>query len=150
MLTTRPKVRRTPRVLFREAFSFAYNAFCSNKVQFSLTALGMVIGTASVILVVTIGMTGKEYVQSQIQAIGVNMIEAEYSGTGLENSTPDSLTIDDMKAVVQQLPGIVAASPVVPLDDRIPISGGQQRDLRILGVLPEYRFVRNLVIVSGR
>ncbi len=150
MRTTTPTVSRTPKVLFREAFSFAYNTFCSNKVQSLLTALGMVIGTASVILVVTIGMTGKQYVQSQIQAIGVNMIEAEYSGTGRENTTPDSLTIDDMKAVLQQLPGIVAASPVVPLDDRIPISGGRQRDLRILGVLPQYRFVRNLVIVSGR
>ena len=46
--------------------------------RFALTALGMVIGTASLILVVTIGMTGKQYVLNQIQAIGTNQIEAEY------------------------------------------------------------------------
>jgi putative ABC transport system permease protein len=44
----------------------------------------------------------------------------------------------------------VTASPVVPLDNRIPIGYGKEHDLRVLGVLPEYRSVRNLVIVSGR
>jgi putative ABC transport system permease protein len=44
----------------------------------------------------------------------------------------------------------VAASPVVPLDDRISIGAGNERYLRILGVLPAYNSVRNLVVVSGR
>ena len=59
-----------PKLVLGEIFSFAYETFCSNKVRFALTALGMVIGTASLILVVTIGMTGKQYVLNQIQAIG--------------------------------------------------------------------------------
>ena len=59
-----------------EIVSFAYDTFCSNKVRFILTALGMVIGTASLILVVTIGMTGRQYVLNQIQAIGTNEIWA--------------------------------------------------------------------------
>ena len=71
-----------------EIFSFAYDTFCSNKVRFALTALGMVIGTASLILVVTIGMTGKQYVLNQIQAIGANMVYAEYQG-GAGNANPD-------------------------------------------------------------
>jgi len=133
-----------------EILSFAYDTFCSNKIRFALTALGMVIGTASLILVVTIGMTGKQYVLSLIQSIGANQIDAEYQGGEQRNETPDLLTIDDMYAVLQQVPGIVAASPVVPLDDRIPIGGGKERDLRTLGVLPEYTVVRNLVVLSGR
>jgi putative ABC transport system permease protein len=52
--------------------------------------------------------------------------------------------------VLEHVSGIVAASPVVPLDDRIPIGGGKERDVRILGVLPEYSAVRNLVVLSGR
>lgn len=135
---------------FSEILSFAYDTFCSNKVRFALTALGMVIGTASLILVVTIGMTGKQYVLNQIQSIGANMIDAEYQGGGQGNVTPDLLTIGDMNAVLNQVPGIVAASPVVPLDDRIPIGGGKERDLRVLGVFPEYTAVRNLVVTSGR
>src|SRR5450759_1220284 len=63
-----------------EIFSFAYETFVSNKVRFALTALGMVIGTASLILVVTIGMTGRQYALNQIQAIGTNEIWVEYQG----------------------------------------------------------------------
>ena len=141
--------RRPPKLVFGEIFSFAYDTFCSNKVRFSLTALGMVIGTASLILVVTIGMTGKQYVLNQIQSIGANMIDAEYQG-GSEDTTPDRLTIDDMHAVLERVSGVVAASPVVPLDYRIPVGYGKERVVRVLAVMPEYRTVRNLVVVSGR
>ncbi|HEY7098767.1 MAG TPA: ABC transporter permease [Terriglobales bacterium] len=141
-----------PKLCFGEILSFAYETFMSNKVRFALTALGMVIGTASLILVVTIGLTGKQYVLNQIQAIGANLIYAEYEGGAqrITTVTPDQLTIDDMQAVLQEVPGIVAASPVIPLDDRVPVGNGRERDLRILGVYPDYRVVRNLVVVSGR
>ena len=55
--------------------------------RFGLTALGMVIGTASLILVVTIGLTGKQYILTQIRSIGVNMIQAYYAGAS-DPSTP--------------------------------------------------------------
>jgi putative ABC transport system permease protein len=149
MATTTLTASHPPKLAMGEILSLAYDTFCTNKVRFSLTALGMVIGTASLILVITIGMTGKQYVLNLIQSIGANMIDAEYQGGG-EDTTPDRLTIDDMYAVQQRVPGIVAASPVVPLDNRIPIGYGKERDIRILGVLPDYRRVRNLVTVSGR
>ena len=59
---------------FNETLNFAYDAFCSNKLQFTLTALAMAVGTASVILVATIGLTGKQYMLRQLQSIGTNMI----------------------------------------------------------------------------
>jgi putative ABC transport system permease protein len=135
-----------------EVISFAFDTFRSNKVKFILTALGMMIGTASLILVVTIGMTGKQYVLNLIQAIGANMIYVEYEGGAdrITATTPDPLTIDDLRAVKEQVPGVTNASPVVPLDERVPVGNGKERDVRILGVYPEYRLVRNLVIVSGR
>jgi putative ABC transport system permease protein len=132
--------------------SFAYETFLSNKIRFMLTALGMVIGTASLILVVTIGLTGKQYVLNQIQGIGANLIYAEYEGGAqrITNAAPDPLTLDDMQAAESQVPGIVAASPVLQLDERIPVGNGKERDIQILGVYPEYRIVRNLVTLSGR
>ena len=135
-----------------EIISFAYDTFCSNKIRFILTALGMVIGTASLILVVTIGMTGRQYVLGQIQAIGTNEVWAEYLGGAphISNSNPDPLTIEDLQAVQEDVPGIVAASPVVQLSDRVPIGNGREKDVTILGVYPEYQGVRNLVIPSGR
>jgi putative ABC transport system permease protein len=151
-ISTATRPNRRPTLAVGEMLAFAYDTFCSNKVRFALTALGMVIGTASLILVVTIGMTGKQYVLNQIQAIGTNEIYAEYESGGqhIADVTPDPLTIDDMEAAQEEVPGIVAASPVVSLGDRIPIGGGKERDIQILGVFPQYRLVRNLVVVSGR
>ncbi|HET7206460.1 MAG TPA: ABC transporter permease [Terriglobales bacterium] len=150
--TSPPAVIPKPKVVVGEILSFAYDTFCSNKVRFLLTALGMVIGTASLILVVTIGMTGKQYVLNQIQAIGANMISADYQGGAqrINASAPDPLTVDDMRAVQQQVPSVVVASPVITLNDRISVGGGKQRDILVLGVAPEYRQVRNLVVLSGR
>ena len=66
----RPAQHGRSHLALGEIFSFAYETFMSNKVRFALTALGMVIGTASLILVTTIGLTGKQYLLNQIQAIG--------------------------------------------------------------------------------
>ncbi|MFI5104433.1 MAG: ABC transporter permease [Terriglobales bacterium] len=143
--------RRT--MLFSEIVSIAVDSFRASKVRFALTALGMVIGTASLIMVVTIGLTGKQYVMNQIQAIGANLIYAYYEGatntTGGNNGT-DYLTIEDMHAVQQQVPGIRAASPMLELHDRIGVGGGKERDILVLGVAPQYSAVRNLEILAGR
>ncbi|MGB6478619.1 MAG: ABC transporter permease [Candidatus Sulfotelmatobacter sp.] len=140
-----------PNMALGEILSFSYDTFCSNKVRFILTALGMVIGTASLILVVTIGMTGRQYALGQIQAIGTNEIWAEYEGAQhISSSSLDPLTVEDVQAVQEQVPGVIAASPVVTLGDRIAIGNGDEKDVQILGVYPEYRLVRNLTVVSGR
>ena len=151
-MATSAQPRITAKPALGEILSFAYDTFCSNKVRFALTALGMVIGTASLILVTTISLTGKQYLLNQIQAIGSNWIYAEYEGGAqrISNVSADPLTIGDMQSALEQVPGIVAASPVVPLDERIPVGNGKERDIRILGVYPQYETVRNLVVVSGR
>jgi putative ABC transport system permease protein len=145
-------VNRPPKLALGEILNFAYDTFCSNKVRFVLTSLGMVIGTASLILVTTISLTGKQYLLNQIQAIGANWIYAEYQSGAqrITNTAPDLLTIGDLAAVQAQVPGIVATSPVIDLSDRIPVGNGKERDIHILGVSPDYRVVRNLVTVSGR
>jgi putative ABC transport system permease protein len=149
---TRIGSRLRPKMALGEILAFSYDTFCSNKVRFMLTALGMVIGTASLILVVTIGMTGRQYVLNQIQSIGTNEIWAEYLGGAphISNSNPDPLTIEDLQAVREDVPGIAAASPVIQLSDRIPIGNGKEKDVTILGVFPEYLSVRNLLVPSGR
>ena len=139
---------------FGEIARFAYDTFCSNKIRFALTALGMVIGNASLILVVTIGMTGKQYILNQIQAIGANMVYITQEGTGnqAENTIAqqDLLSLNDMRAIREQVPGIRASSPMVELHDRIPVGNGKERDVLILGVSPEYLQVRNLDVPTGR
>src|SRR3982751_2862302 len=134
-----------------EILNFAYDAFCSNKLQFTLTALAMAVGTASVILVATIGLTGKQYILRQLQSIGTNMIYVDYQGGSQRiDSTPDPVTVEDVRAVRQQISSVVAASPTVALNDRISIGGGKQSDILVMGVDPDYIRVRNLKILAGR
>src|ERR1700689_2775461 len=136
---------------FNEILNFAYDTFCTNKLQFILTALAMAVGTASVILVVHIGLTGKQYMLRQLQSIGTNMIYADYQGGAQRiDSTPDPILIEDVQAVREQVSSIVAASPTVALGDRIDVGAGKQSDILVLGVDPEYLQVRNLKVLAGR
>src|SRR5205807_4812398 len=141
-------------MLFSEIVSLAIDSFLSSKVRFALTALGMAIGTGSLIVVVTIGLTRKQYVLNQIQGLGANLIYTYYEGGGNASvkigAANDPLTLDDMKAVQQQVSGITAASPMLELHERIAVGGGKERDILVLGVDPAYVTVRNLEILSGR
>jgi putative ABC transport system permease protein len=139
-------------MVISEIIHLALDSFRANKVRFALTALGMVMGSASVILVVTIGLTGKQYAINLIQGIGANMIVADYQGGSMAaaDGDPDFLTKDDLNAVLQQVPDIVASSPMLEMHDRISFGGGHVKDILILGVSPEYRNVRNLILLSGR
>lgn len=141
-------------MMLSEIIKIAVDSFRASKTRFALTALGMVIGTASVILVVTIGMTGKQYILEQLQKIETNSVEVEYSGGGAnasaQGSHGDALTVEDQKAVVAQMPGVVYSSPVIDMHDRISFGGGVMKDTLILGVDSQYRYIRNLVMPSGR
>jgi putative ABC transport system permease protein len=141
-------------MVLSEILRIALDSFRASKLRFALTALGMVIGTASVILVVTIGMTGKQFILNEIQKIGTNEVELEYAGggaAGTENVVyNDYLTRDDEKAVVAQLPGVMYSSPVLEMHDRISFGGGVVKDTLVLGVSPDYRFIRNLLVPYGR
>ncbi len=144
--------RPYPKLVLSETLSVAIETFRSNQTRFILTSLGMVIGTASLILVVTIGLTGKQYLLQQIQNVGSNMMVAEYQGGDVSGSqsASDLLTLDDLQAVRQQVPGLSASSPMVELRDRISIPGGKERDILVLGVSWQYLYVRNLDVLAGR
>ena len=82
------------------------------------------------------------------------MIEMQYDGgsvVGPDNTTtPDYMTREDMNAVLEQVPGIIAASPMLEFHDRISMGGGVTKDTMFLGVSPQYKEVRNLAILAGR
>jgi putative ABC transport system permease protein len=141
-------------MMLSEILKLAVDSFSSNKIRFALTALGMVIGTASVILVVTIGLTGKQFILNEIQKIGTNSVELEYAGGGAGGAertvANDSLTRDDEKAVLAQLPGVMYSSPVVEMHSRISFGSGIVKDTLVLGVSPQYLNIRNLIVPLGR
>ncbi|HUB19441.1 MAG TPA: ABC transporter permease [Acidobacteriaceae bacterium] len=139
-------------IMLSEIAKLAIDSFRASKVRFVLTALGMVIGTASVILVVAISQTGRQYILSEIQGIGTNLVELEYAGGGsgaVTNIQSDFLLYDDEHTIDEQVPSIEASSVVLEMHEPISMSG-VVREVLVLGVEPEYRQVRNLVTISGR
>lgn len=141
-------------VAFRETLSLAYDSFCASKTRFLLTMLGMVIGSASIVLVATVGLTGKQYALNTISGLGPNKVEMQYSGgvaMGPGNvSSPDFMTHQDMEAVDAQVPGIIYSSPMLEFHDNISVGGGVTKDAMLLGVSPQYKKIRNLKIKAGR
>ncbi len=144
--------RRT--MMLSEILKLAIDSFKAAKMRFVLTALGMVIGTASVILVVTIGMTGRQYVLELIQKFGTNSVEVEYAGGGATQAErvryTDYLTRDDVQAVLNQLPDVMYSSPVMDMHDRISFGSGVVKDTLVLGVSPQYQYIHNLIVTAGR
>ena len=137
-----------------EIVRLAVDNFRTSKVRFALTALGMVIGSASVIFVVTISLTGKQYILNELQSIGSNMIELEFSGGGATGAADpghyDYLTRDDEKAVDEQVADVAYSSPMLEMHERITFPGAQIKDVLALGVSPQYKQVRNLIVLNGR
>ena len=136
----------------REALRFSYQSLKANKIRTLLTALGLVIGNASVILVVTISLTSRDYILDQIRGIGSNLVYANYEA-GSQTATQveaDFVKLADVEAVRQLLgPRINAATAVMTNYDRM-IIGGREEDIAVIGSDDQYRAVRNLVVLAGR
>ena len=136
----------------REALAFAWDALRVNKVRTGLTALGMVIGTGSVILVATIALTSRDYVLGQIEGVGSNMIYAHLEGdasiTG-SSSISDALTLQDLQAIRNQVPQLSAVAAII-LGQTPMMLDHRERMVTLLGTNPEFRTVRNLKVLQGR
>src|SRR5580700_1425477 len=137
---------------FGESLRFSLHALNANKVRSFLTALGLVIGNASVILVVTISITSRDYVLDQIRGVGSNLISAQYSaGTNTATQVDaDFIKLADVEAVRQQFGSrLVAATSVMTNNGRVLINGKEQ-DVRVIGTDDQYPLVRNMLLLSGR
>src|SRR5260370_30985853 len=99
-------------------------------------------------------MPGKQYVLQEIQKIGKNSVEVEYSAsgaTGVERTVyNDFLTREDEKAVVSEMTGVINSSPVVEMHERVRVGVGVVKETLVLGVSPQYRMIRNLLLIDGR
>jgi putative ABC transport system permease protein len=136
---------------FTESLRFSLQALQANKVRTFLTALGLVIGNASVILVVTISITSRDYILDQIRGIGSNLIYAQYSA-GTNTSTKvdaDFIKVADVEAVRKQLGHrLIAATGVMTNYGRLLINSKEQ-DVSVIGSDEQYPLVRNMVLLSG-
>jgi putative ABC transport system permease protein len=134
----------------RETLSVAIDALRSNKLRAMLTSLGVIIGSASIVLVVTVALTSKKFVISQIESIGSNLVWVEMVQRQ-DRPQPLSfeLTVDDMNAVKASVPGVVEVAGARELPMAV-VAGGVERPVNLIGVTEGYQAIRRLVILRGR
>jgi putative ABC transport system permease protein len=134
----------------REAVAVAMDALRANKVRAVLTSIGVIIGSASIVLVVTVALTSQKFVISQIEAMGSNLVWVEMIKTP-EKAQPLSYEINtsDLAAAKAQISDalIVAGFNDLPM---AVVVGGRTRPVRLIGVTDGYQQIRRLIILRGR
>ncbi|MCL5288423.1 MAG: ABC transporter permease [Acidobacteria bacterium] len=134
-----------------ETWQVALDALRANKVKAFLTMLGVVIGSACIVMVVTVGLSGKQYILAQIEGVGANIVYAEFVRAGVKESAvlSDELSLADMEAVRAGIPQVaeVAATREIP---QTVVVGGVERPVALVGVTEGFQRIRNLVVLRGR
>ena len=141
-------------MLITDLFQESFLALSSNKVRSSLTILGIVIGIASVIAMVSIGQGASGQIQSSIEGLGSNLLTVLpgviQPGRGIVSSgrgAAQTLTDDDTE-VLQQIAGVAYVSPELQRRFQI-VAAGNNTNSTIIGVAPEYQQVRNVSVEQG-
>jgi putative ABC transport system permease protein len=134
----------------KETLSVSIDALRANKLRAMLTSLGVIIGSASIVLVVTVALTSKKFVISKIEAVGSNVVWAELVRSS-EKSQPLSyeLTLDDMEAAKNAIPQIVEVAGTTDVQMSV-VAQGTVRPVTLIGVTSGYREIRRLVVFRGR
>ncbi|MBE36950.1 MAG: multidrug ABC transporter substrate-binding protein [Opitutaceae bacterium] len=127
-------------------FVISLRALRRNIMRSALTALGIIIGVAAVIAMVSIGNGAKNQIESQIASLGQNVIiifpGSRTSGGARSGwGSSSSLTPEDATALVNEVPGVVAASPEIRDRSQV-LANGSNWNTQIQGESPEYLDIR--------
>ncbi len=137
-------------MLRNETWMVALDALWANKVRAFLTTLGVVIGSACIVLVVTVALSGRRYVIQQIEGVGSNLVWARLD---IDPNRPimlqDELSIGDMNAVKTGIPGIVTVAGTRGTLATVNV-GPLERNVSLVGVTEGFQQIRNLLISEGR
>ena len=138
-------------MLPREAWRVAVDALWSNKLRAILTTLGVVIGSACIVLVVTVAVTGRRYVIGLIEGVGANLVYANYEVNPQQAVVrSDEMTLADMEAVKNTLPNVVTVAATSQGLLRNVVTGGTEHAVTLFGATDGFQLIRNLLILKGR
>lgn len=139
---------------FFDSILLALHGISANKLRSSLTMLGIVIGVAAVISLMSIGQGAQTFITQQIQGIGTNLLiifpgQAATQGVKTGSGTA-ILTLDDAKALNDPIlaPDVVLVAPASQNVTTI-VAGSMNTRSPVLGVTPEYQYVRNWEVQNG-
>jgi len=131
--------------LLQDSLRSALVSLWAHRLRSFLTMLGVIIGVAAVIALVSIGEGARREVVGQIQGMGTDLVMVMARDVRLQ--------ADDARLIVRRVPGVAAASPVISTS--LPVKRGDastdpDNPPTIEGVWPEYALIRNLRVTEGR
>jgi len=133
----------------------AFHALGKNKIQTGLTMLGMVIGVAAVIAMVSLGQGAQKLVADQIAAMGSNVLEVQgwnqyQQGGGARGASTDSqaLTKEDVDAIIAQIPAVGRATPIVQQRGQF-VFGNQNTNTQVQGANEQYLTIKDWKMAEG-
>lgn len=132
----------------QEVFFEAIRALRVNKLRSALATLGVAIGSACVILVVTVSLSANTYITGLIESIGSNLVYAEFTPSGIVATPSDWINQGDVEAVRHDIPLVVrsAGSRNMLVDI---LAGSSEYPATLLGVSEEFQDIRRLLILRG-
>src|SRR5713101_9962974 len=140
-------------MLPREIFEAALHRFRTHPVQTALTLTGLIVGTAAIILIVALGLTGRTFVMAQIEGVGSHLVWANYRGTvsaGVSRTLDDTMTDADVKTLASRGDLFTGVTGVLLLRGNVTVQS-QVKTLTVIGVMANYGTVRrNMRNLKGR
>lgn len=138
---------------YQNLFKIAIRAIAANKMRSFLTALGIIIGIASVITMLAIGQGSKASIKANIAEMGSNMIMIHpgadmRGGVRQDASSMETLKQTDYQAIKDECNYISAISPTVSSNGQW-INGNNNTQSSIYGVNQDYLTIRQLKIADG-
>lgn len=132
----------------------AFKALRRNRMRTILTALGIIIGVAAVITMVGLGQGASSEVQEQVNRLGQNVVlvfpgARQLGGVSIGGGSANTLTVDDARALRDEIPEVIAASPEVR-SQRAVVYGNRNWATRVYGQSADYLQIRQWPLESGR
>jgi putative ABC transport system permease protein len=127
----------------------AVEALRANRVRAALTTLGVVIGSACIVLVVSVALTGRKYIAAQIEGIGSNIVYAGMEHTNAQATLGDQISLGDLDAVRQGVPQAVQVAGTSDIQMSV-VAGGKAWPVGLIGVTRGFQEIRRLLILRGR
>jgi len=140
-------------VRFNDLLKEIFWAISGNKARSGLTILGIVIGIASVIALLSLGQGAKSSIQSSIESIGSNLIMVmpgmqRSSGVSSGRGSAQTLTIADAEAIKTSISDISGVAPVTSRSYQV-TAGSNNTNVQVTGTTPDYSIVRSITLSSG-
>jgi putative ABC transport system permease protein len=137
-----------------ELLRVAWDSLLRNKMRSLLTMLGVIIGVAAVIVMVSISAGTEATITEQIQGLGTNLLfvsqNFQRGGPGFGGTSSGGLVYDDAFAIADQISGVQAVVVEQSSNETVKVGDVSLNETSILGTTADFPSVRDMKIAEGR